>query len=80
MAKVLVSVPCARLETVLVNVDLVLQATPPPSRVSGEHVLNALARLNGPSLPARLGTSLHVTTPPLADPARYDRLREVDHS
>jgi len=80
MAKVLAIVPQAGLEAVLVAVELALEAAPPSGRVSVEHVLNVLARLNDPPTPEPVATALSVTTPPLADPARYDRLREVDHA
>ena len=80
MAKVLALVPRAGLEAVLVSVELALEAAPPSGRVSVEHVQNVLARLNEPALPPSVMTSLSVTTPPLADPARYDGLREVGHA
>ena len=80
MAQVLAIVPRAGLEAVLVAVELALEAAPPSGRVSVEHVQNVLARLNEPALPPCVETSLSVTTPPLADPARYDRLREVEHA
>jgi len=79
MAQVLAIVPRAGLEAVLVAVELALEAAPPSGRVSVEHVLNVLARLNDPPVPELVATVLTVATPPLADPARYDRLREVDH-
>ena len=82
MAKVLALVPRAGLEAVLVAVDLALEAAPPSGRISVEHVLNVLARLNEAPLPPTVATTLIVATPPLADTARYDRLRtlEVDHA
>jgi hypothetical protein len=80
VAQVLAIVPKAGLEAVLVAVELALEAAPPSGRVSVEHVQNVLARLNEPALPPSVATSLSVTTPPLADPARYDRLREVEHA
>ena len=80
MAQVLAIVPRAGLEAVLVAVELALEAAPPSGRVSVEHVQNVLARLHEPSPPGPVATALTVTTPPLADPARYDRLRRVDHA
>jgi hypothetical protein len=69
MAQVLAIVLTAGLEAVLVAVELALEVGP-PGRVSVEHVINVLARLN--------------SVPPLANTARYDSLRaaateEVDH-
>jgi transposase len=79
IANVLAIVPRAGLEAVLVAVDLALESAPPSGRVSVEHVLNVLARLNEAPLPPNVATALTVSTPPLADTARYDNLREVDH-
>jgi transposase len=75
MAQVLAIVPRSGLEAVLVAVDLALESAPPSGRVSVEHVLNVLARLNSAPAPAQVATPLQVSTPPRADPARYDRLR-----
>lgn len=80
MAQVLAMVPHAGLDAVLVAVELALEAAPPSVRVSVEHVQNVLARLNEPARPSPVATALAVTTPPLADPARYDRLREAAHA
>ncbi len=80
MARLLAVVPKAGLEAVLVAVELALEAAPPSGRVSVEHVLNMLARLNDPPVPEPVATTLTIATPPLADPARYDRLREVEHA
>jgi hypothetical protein len=80
MAQVLAIVPRAGLEAVLVAVELALEAAPPSGRVSVEHVQNVLARLNDPPVPESVATALSVATPPLADPARYDRLRRVEHA
>jgi hypothetical protein len=44
--------------------------------VSVEHVINVLARLNA-ARPANVETPLQVLTPPIADTARYDRLRDL---
>lgn len=86
MAQVLAIVPKAGLDAVRVAVELALESAPPSGRVSVEHVVNVLARLNAAPAPAQVATPLAVSTPPLADPARYDRLRasesaaEVDHA
>jgi hypothetical protein len=54
--------------------------------VSVEHVVNVLARLNAKPAPQNAATTLKVSTPPLADTARYDGLRgqddaeEIDHA
>jgi hypothetical protein len=45
--------------------------------VSEQHVINVLARLGGEPRPDNVVTMLQVLTPPLADTARYDRLRDV---
>jgi transposase len=85
MAQILALVPSAGLDAVLVAVELALESGA-PGRVSVEHVRNVLARLNAPPTPQNVATVLHVTTPPLADTARYDRLRagqnieEVTHA
>jgi transposase len=75
MAKVLAMVPTAGLDAVLVAVELALEAAPPSGRVSAEHVLNVLGRLNAAPLPETAATALKTKTPPLADTARYDALR-----
>lgn len=75
MAQVLALVPSAGLEAVLIAVDLALESAPPSGRVSAEHVLNVLGRLNAAAPPENAVTALKVTTPPLADTARYDSLR-----
>jgi transposase len=82
MAQVLAIVPRAGLEAVLVAVELALESAPPSGRVSVEHVQNVLARLNEVPIPPNVATTLAVSTPPLADPARYDNLRvqEIDHA
>ena len=72
MAQVLSAVPAHGLEAVLVAVELVLET----GRPSAEHVLNVLGRLREGPPPAAVETSLSVTTAPLADPQRYDSLRE----
>ena len=77
MAKVLAAVPAHGLDAVLVAVELVLES----GLHSAEHVLNVLARLNQPALPAHVVTSLKLNEEPLADTARYDALTqpEVSH-
>ena len=89
MAQVLSIVPGAGLDTVLVAVELALEGAPPSGRVSVEHVHNVLARLNDAApRPGNVSTALQVSTPPLANTARYDQLRtavaaaaqEADHA
>ena len=78
MAQVLAIVPNAGLDAVLVAVELALESAP---RVSVEHVRNVLSRLTENPKPPNVATLLAVTTPPIADPARYDHLREeLDHA
>ena len=74
MAKVLAAVPSHGLEAVLVAVELVLES----GIHSAEHVLNVLARLNQPPLPARVETNLKLNEEPLADTARYDSLADQE--
>ena len=76
MARVLAIVPTAGLDVVLVAVELALESAPPSGRVSVEHVVNVLGRLNAVPAPESAQTTLQASTPPLADTARYDRLRE----
>jgi hypothetical protein len=86
MAQVLAMVPRAGLEAVLVAVELALESAPPSGRVSVEHVVNVLGRLNAKPAPENAQTTLKVATPPLADTTRYDSLRaqdiaeEIDHA
>ena len=78
MAQVLAIVPSVGLEAVLVAVELALESSP---RVSVEHVLNVLSRLKDSPVPQTVATMLTIATPPIADPARYDNLREeIDHA
>jgi hypothetical protein len=84
MAQVLAVVPTAGLDAVLVAVELALEGTR-RGRVSVEHVLNVLGRLNGAPMPENAATGLQVATKPVADTERYDRLRgdiaeEADHA
>ena len=74
MAQVLAIVPTAGLDAVLVAVELALESTR-QGRVSVEHVLNVLARLNAEPLPESAATALQVATKPLANTERYDSLR-----
>jgi transposase len=88
MAQVLAIVPGTGLDAVLVAVELALGSALPSGRISVEHVLNVLARLNAAPKPDNVSTTLQLSTPPLADTARYDKLRattqletqEVDHA
>ena len=86
MAQVLAIVPTAGLDAVLVAVELALESGPPSGRVSVEHVINVLGRLNAAPVPENVATILQVSKPQLADTARYDRLRaqadseEIDHA
>jgi hypothetical protein len=75
MAQVLAIVPTAGLDAVVVAVELALESAPPSKRVSVEHVLNVLARLQAKPMPGTVETTLQVLDPPRADTARYDRLR-----
>ena len=74
MAQVLAIVPTAGLDAVGVAVDLALESTR-RDRVSVEHVLNVLARLNAEPAPERAATALQVSTPPRANTERYDSPR-----
>jgi hypothetical protein len=80
MAQVLALVPTAGLDAVLVAVELALEGAPPSGRVSTEHVLNVLGRLNAVPAPENAATSLQILTPPLANTARYDSLRSTDEA
>lgn len=72
MAQVLSAVPLHGVEAVVVAAELALQA----GRVSGEHVLNTLARLKeSPIGITDIDTPLKLQTPPMANTARYDGLR-----
>ena len=80
MANVLALVPAEGLEAVLVAVQLALEAAPPSGRVSAEHVANVLARLNAAPTPQPVTTRLAALTAPVADTARYDRLRQIEEA
>ena len=62
-----------------VAVELALE-TGPPGKVSVEHVVNVLGRLNAAPTPQSAATSLQVAIPPLANTARYDSLRAGVHA
>jgi transposase len=81
MATVLAAVPAAGLEAVLVAVQLVLEGgTTPSGKVSAEHVINVLGRLNAAAVPQSVDTALSLNEAPRADTQRYDALRtEVAH-
>ena len=74
MAQVLAIVLSAGLDAVLVAIELALESGP-PGKVSVEHVVNVLNRLNAQPIPPTAATLLKVSTPPLANTARYDSLR-----
>jgi hypothetical protein len=84
MAKILALVPGSGLDAVLTALELVLEQMPCLGRVNVEHVENVLARLRDAQLPPKIDTQLQLSTPPLANTARYDGLRstmpEVDHA
>jgi len=81
MAQVLAAVVSEGLEPVLVAVELALES----GNISGDHVLNVLARLQSPQLPhAPVETSITLAEEPRANVHRYDHLRtatteEVHH-
>jgi len=81
MAQVLAAVVSEGLEPVLVAVELALES----GNISGDHVLNVLARLQSPVLTLTpVETSLTLSEEPLANVHRYDHLRtqtpqEVNH-
>lgn len=72
MAKVLSAVTLHGLEPVLVAIELALQA----GRVSAEHILNILLRLQEPTKQTQeLPTAIALAEPSQADVYRYDALR-----
>ena len=77
MAQVLGLVKGSGLDAVLVAAELALERAGPSGRVSPEHVGNVLARLTAPPRPQNVSTALGALTKPLADTARYDRLRRI---
>ena len=80
MAQVLAAVPVAGLDAVLVAVELVLES----GSLSAEHILNVVARLAATEPPPSVETHLSLKEAPVANTARYDRLRgqaeEVGHA
>ena len=76
MAQVLAEVPKQGLDAVLVAVELALQSAPPSGRVSCEHVINVLARLQAQPLPETVATILQVSQAP---PGRHGTLRQPAH-
>lgn len=77
MAQLLDLVKAAGLDAVLVAAELALERAGPSGRVSPEHVGNVLARLTAPPRPQNVATALGALTKPVADTARYDRLRRI---
>jgi hypothetical protein len=79
MAQVLAWCKVAGLDAVLVAAELALERAGPGGRVSPEHVLNVLARLNARH--AATGERGHgagcADQAAVADTARYDRLRRI---
>ena len=81
MAQVLAAVAAEGLEPVLVAVELALES----GNISGDHILNVLARLQSPVVtPTPVETSLTLNEEPEANVHRYDHLRgqtagEVSH-
>jgi hypothetical protein len=86
MAQVLAIVSTAGLDAVLVAVELALESAPPSGKVSVEHVINVLSRLNPAPTPEDAQTCLQATVAPLVNTARYDSLRgqggteEINHA
>ena len=73
MAQVLAAVAAQGLEAVVVAVELALES----GMVSGDHVLNVLARLQAPTVPTEvIITPLMLTEEPVANVQRYDHLRD----
>ena len=60
-------------------VDLVLEGATPNGSVSAEHVHNVLVRLTAPPQQEHAETALQLTHLPIAESARYDRLRPTHH-
>ena len=73
MAQVLSAVPASGLDAVLVAVELVLES----GLISAEHILNVIGRLNASPMPPCVETTLELKEAPLADPDRYDSLRQA---
>ncbi len=77
MAQVLDLVKVAGLDAVLVAAELALERAGPSGRASPEHVGNVLARVTAPPRAENVATALSALTKPMADTARYDRLRRI---
>ena len=79
MAQVLAAVPVAGLDAVLVAVELVLES----GSLSAEHILNVVARGRDRTTTS-VETHLSLKEAPVANTARYDRLRgqteEIGHA
>jgi transposase len=74
MAQVLAAVATQGLEPVLVAVELALES----GNISGDHILNVVARLQSPLAPLTpVETSLSLNEEPQANVHRYDHLRQV---
>ncbi len=74
MAKVLSAVILHGLDPVIVAIEIALES----GRVSGEHVLNVLSRLQEPiSEKKDIETQIKLTEPAKADVFRYDTLRNT---
>lgn len=74
MAQVLSSIPLHGLDTVLVAVECALES----GRPSGEHVMNVLGRLKEPVTDCDIiATPMVLKEEPVANVARYERLRTV---
>jgi hypothetical protein len=78
MAEVLALVVHHDEQTVLCAVELALES----DGVSKQHIVNVLARLLEPALPAPVEPPAHLQwlDEPAANVNRYDRLRETDHA
>ncbi len=74
MTQVVAAVPIAGLDPVLVAVELVLES----GSLSADHILNVLARLTSTAPPPSVETNLQLKAAPVANTARYDRLRATD--
>lgn len=74
MTQVLAAVPVAGLDAVLVAVELVLES----GSLSADHILNIVARLTAREAPPSVETNLQLKVTPIANTARYDRLRSTD--
>lgn len=74
MTQVLAAVPIAGLDTVLVAVELVLEL----GSLSADHIFNVVARLTSTETPPSVETNLQLKVTPIANTARYDRLRSTD--